>query len=53
VAVDKIKDFQLKLQDTSPRAKTPSSPRFRDKGAIDDDITTISRLRYEFKTSHH
>jgi F-type H+-transporting ATPase subunit alpha len=53
VAVDKIKDFQLKLQDYLTTRKDAVLGKIRDKGAIDDDITSdLKSAVGEFKTSY-
>ena len=53
VAVDKIKDFQLKLQDFFTTRKDAVLAKIRDKGAIDDDITNdLKAAVTEFKTSY-
>ena len=53
VAVDKIKDFQLKLQDYFGTRKDAVLAKIRDKGAIDDDITAdLKAALAEFKTSY-
>src|SRR4051794_14514484 len=53
VAVDKIKDFQLKLQDYFSTRKDAVLAKIRDKGAIDDDITAdLKAALTEFKTSY-
>ena len=53
VAVDKIKDFQLKLQDFFTTRKEGVLAKIRDKGAIDDDITNdLKSALTEFKTSY-
>ena len=53
VAVDKIKDFQLKLQDYFTTRKDAVLAKIRDKGAIDDDITNdLKAALAEFKTSY-
>ena len=53
VAVDKVKDFQLKLQDYLTTRKEALLGKIRDKGAIDDDITTDLKAAVgEFKTSY-
>jgi len=53
VAVDKIKDFQLKLQDYFSTRKDAVLAKIRDKGAIDDDITAdLKAALAEFKTSY-
>jgi len=53
VAVDKIKDFQLKLQEYLTTRKDAVLGKIRDKGAIDDDITADLKAAVgEFKTSY-
>ena len=53
VAVDKIKDFQLKLQDYFSSRKDAVLAKIRDKGAIDDDITAdLKAALSEFKNSY-
>ncbi|MCE9610637.1 MAG: F0F1 ATP synthase subunit alpha [Chthoniobacter sp.] len=53
VAVDKIKDFQLKLQDYFATRKDAVLAKIRDKGAISDDITAdLKAALAEFKTSY-
>jgi F-type H+-transporting ATPase subunit alpha len=53
VAVDKIKDFQLKLQDYFSTRKDAVLAKIRDKGAIDDAITAdLKAALAEFKTSY-
>ncbi len=53
VAVDKIKDFQLKLQDFFGTRKDAVLAKIRDKGAIDDDITTdLKAALAEFKSTY-
>src|SRR5215207_9200190 len=53
VAVDKIKDFQLKLQDFLTTRKEAVLGKIRDKGAIDDDITNDLKAAVgEFKSSY-
>jgi len=53
VAVDKIKDFQLKLQDYFSTRKDAVLAKIRDKGAIDDDITAdLKAALAEFKNSY-
>jgi F-type H+-transporting ATPase subunit alpha len=53
VAVDKIKDFQLKLQDYFTTRKDSILGKIRDKGAIDDDIASdLKAAVSEFKTSY-
>jgi F-type H+-transporting ATPase subunit alpha len=53
VAVDKIKDFQLKLQDFLTTRKEAVLGKIRDKGAIDDEITNDLKAAVgEFKTSY-
>ena len=53
VAVDKIKDFQLKLQDFFGTRKDAVLAKIRDKGAIDDDITNdLKAALAEFKSSY-
>jgi F-type H+/Na+-transporting ATPase subunit alpha len=53
VAVDKIKDFQLKLQDFFATRKDSVLGKIREKGAIDDDITNdLKAALTEFKTSY-
>ncbi len=53
VAVDKIKDFQLKLQDFFSTRKDSILAKIREKGAIDDDITNdLKAALAEFKTSY-
>ena len=53
VAVDKIKDFQLKLQDYFSTRKDAVLAKIRDKGAIDDDITAdLKAAVTEFKNSY-
>ncbi len=53
VPVDKIKDFQLKLQDYFTTRKDAVLGKIRDKGAIDDDITNdLKAALTEFKSSY-
>ena len=53
VAVDKIKDFQLKLQDYFTTRKDSVLAKIREKGAIDDDIANdLKSAVAEFKTSY-
>ncbi|MEZ0255830.1 MAG: F0F1 ATP synthase subunit alpha [Chthoniobacter sp.] len=53
VPVDKIKDFQLKLQEYLTTRKDSILGKIRDKGAIDDDITSdLKAALGEFKTSY-
>ncbi len=53
VPVEKIKDFQLKLQDYLTTRKDAVLAKIRDKGAIDDDITADLKAAVgEFKTSY-
>ena len=53
VAVDKIKDFQLKLQDYFTTRKDTILAKIRDKGAIDDEISgDLKAALTEFKTSY-
>ena len=53
VPVDKVKDFQLKLQDFLVTRKDAVLSKLRDKKAIDDDITTDLKAAVgEFKTSY-
>ena len=53
VAVDKIKDFQLKLQDYFTTRKDTILAKIRDKGAIDDEISgELKAALSEFKTSY-
>jgi F-type H+-transporting ATPase subunit alpha len=53
VAVDKIKDFQNKLQDFMTTRKEAVLGKLRDKGAIDDEITgELKTAVGEFKTSY-
>src|SRR5580704_11360262 len=53
VPVDKIKDFQLKLQEYLTTRKDAVLGKIRDKGAIDDDITNDLKAAVgEFKTSY-
>jgi F-type H+-transporting ATPase subunit alpha len=53
VPVDKIKDFQLKLQDYLVTRKDSILGKIRDKGAIDEDITNDLKAAVgEFKTSY-
>jgi F-type H+-transporting ATPase subunit alpha len=53
VAVDKIKDFQLKLQEYFSTRKDAVLAKIRDKGAIDDAITAdLKAALAEFKTSY-
>jgi F-type H+-transporting ATPase subunit alpha len=53
VPVDKIKDFQLKLQDYLLTRKDTILGKIRDKGAIDEDITNdLKAALGEFKTSY-
>jgi F-type H+-transporting ATPase subunit alpha len=53
VAVEKIKDFQLKLQDFLTTRKEAVLGKIRDKGAIDDDITADLKAAVgEFKTAY-
>ena len=53
VPVDKIKDFQLKLQEFLTTRKDAVLGKIRDKGAIDDDITNDLKAAVgEFKTSY-
>ena len=54
VAVDKIKDFQLKLQDFFATRKDAVLAKIREKGAIDDDITNdLKAALAEFKPGYH
>jgi F-type H+/Na+-transporting ATPase subunit alpha len=53
VPVDKIKDFQLKLQEFLTTRKDAVLGKIRDKGAIDDEITADLKAAVgEFKTSY-
>jgi F-type H+-transporting ATPase subunit alpha len=53
VPVEKIKDFQLKLQDYLTTRKEAVLNKIIDKGAIDDDITADLKAAVgEFKTSY-
>jgi F-type H+-transporting ATPase subunit alpha len=53
VAVDKVKDFQNKLQDFLNTRKEALLTTIRDKGAIDDTITAELKASVgEFKTSY-
>ena len=53
VAVDKIKDFQLKLQDYFATRKDAVLAKIRDTGAINDDITAdLKAALSEFKSSY-
>jgi F-type H+-transporting ATPase subunit alpha len=53
VPVDKIKDFQLKLQDYFGSRKDAVLGKIRDKGAIDDEIAgDLKSAVGEFKTSY-
>jgi F-type H+-transporting ATPase subunit alpha len=53
VPVDKIKDFQLKLQEFLTTRKDAVLGKIRGKGAIDDDITNDLKAAVgEFKTSY-
>jgi F-type H+-transporting ATPase subunit alpha len=53
VPVDKIKDFQNKLQDYVTTRKEAVLTKLRDKGAIDDEITADLKAAVgEFKTSY-
>src|ERR1700744_6386163 len=53
VPVDKIKDFQLKLQEYLTTRKTAVLSKILDKGAIDDEITNdLKAALGEFKTSY-
>ena len=53
VAVDKIKDFQLKLQDYFTTRKDTILAKIRDKGAIDDEISgELKAALSEYKTSY-
>jgi F-type H+-transporting ATPase subunit alpha len=53
VPVDKVKDFQLKLQDYLNTRKDAVLGKIRDKGAIDDDITADLKAAVgDFKTSY-
>ncbi|MEA3212944.1 MAG: F-type H+/Na+-transporting ATPase subunit alpha [Chthoniobacter sp.] len=53
VAVDKVKDFQLKLQDFLVTRKEGLLTKIRDKAAIDDEITADLKAAVgEFKTSY-
>src|SRR5271154_6206091 len=53
VSVDKIKDFQLKLQEYLTTRKDAVLGKIRDKAAIDDDITSDLKAAVgEFKTSY-
>ena len=53
VAVDKVKDFQNKLQDFLNTRKEALLTTIRDKGAIDDAITADLKAAIgEFKTSY-
>ena len=53
VPVDKIKDFQLKLQDYFASRKDAVLGKIRDKGAIDDEIAgDLKSAVSDFKTSY-
>src|SRR5580698_582632 len=53
VAVDKIKDFQLKLQEYFTTRKDAVLGKIRDKAAIDEDIANdLKSAVTEFKTSY-
>jgi F-type H+-transporting ATPase subunit alpha len=53
VPVDKIKDFQLKLQEYLTTRKDAVLGKIRDKGAIDDDVSNDLKAAIgEFKTSY-
>jgi F-type H+-transporting ATPase subunit alpha len=53
VPVDKIKDFQLKLQEYLTTRKEAVLGKIRDKAAIDEDITNDLKAAVgEFKTSY-
>jgi F-type H+-transporting ATPase subunit alpha len=53
VAVDKVKDFQLKLQDFLTTRKEGVLGKIRDKAAIDDDISADLKAAVgEFKSSY-
>jgi F-type H+-transporting ATPase subunit alpha len=53
VAVDKVKDFQLKLQDFLTTRKESTLGKIRDVGAINDDITgELKAAVGEFKSSY-
>jgi F-type H+-transporting ATPase subunit alpha len=53
VAVEKVKDFQLKLQDFLSTRKEPLLAKIRDKAAIDDEISgELKTAVGEFKTSY-
>ena len=53
VPVDKIKDFQLKLQDYFGARKDAVLAKIRDKGAIDDEIAAdLKSAVGDFKTSY-
>ena len=53
VPVDKVKDFQLKLQDYLTTRKDALLGKIRDKGAIDDEITgDLKAAVGEFKASY-
>ena len=53
VAVDKVKDFQNKLQDYMSTRKEALLGKIRDKAAIDDELTAELKAAVgEFKTSY-
>jgi F-type H+-transporting ATPase subunit alpha len=53
VPVDKIKDFQLKLQDYFGARKDAVLAKIRDKGAIDDEIAgDLKSALGDFKASY-
>jgi F-type H+-transporting ATPase subunit alpha len=53
VPVDKVKDFQLKLQEYLTTRKDAVLAKIRDKGAIDDDITAdLKSAVGDFKSSY-
>jgi F-type H+/Na+-transporting ATPase subunit alpha len=53
VAVDKVKDFQNKLQDFVTTRKDAVLTKVREKGAIDDELTADLKAAVgEFKTSY-
>ena len=53
VAVDKVKDFQARLQDFLTTRKEALLTRIRDKGSIDDEIMNDLKAAVgEFKTSN-
>jgi F-type H+-transporting ATPase subunit alpha len=53
VAVDKVKDFQLKMQDFLSTRKEALLGKIRDKAAIDDEISgDLKAAIGEFKTSY-